>query len=363
MPKKQDSSKQSASSASKAITQPHDYFFKKVMGNPLAVAEFLKEYFPAIANKVDPGSLTPVDGTLISPDLQEKRTDLIYHATFQEKPGYLYFLLEHQSSPDYLMPLRLMEYFLQIIRRDLTLQGKKKKKIFPIVYPCVIYNGKKPYPYTTSFCEMFADPQFVQEIITNPFRLIDLAKTPDEELSKLPLIGFMHMLLKHAAERDVVTLIRKLSSMIKLLENANQLDLLEAGVYYLVATNQSDASFNNIFHEFQQHITPSTQEHVMTIAEKLIQEGKQKGRQEAMTIAEKLIQEGKQKGRQEGRQEGQKEGELTLLLRLLKRRFGIEAIEPYLKRIHQANCDQLSKWGENLMDAVRVEDVFFLNSH
>jgi len=302
------------------------------MGNPLAVAEFLKEYFPEIATKIDPGSLRPTDGTLISSDLQEKRTDLIYHATFEEKPGYLYLLLEHQSSPDAMMPLRLMEYFLQIIRRDLSLQKKKKKKIFPIVYPCIIYNGKKPYPYTTSFCEMFADPQLVAKIITNPFRLIDLTKIPDEELAKSPFIGFMHMLLKHAAERDVVALIRQLSSIIKFLETANQLDLLEAGVYYLVATNPSDASFNNIFHEFQQHINPPTQEHVMTIAERLIQEGRQ-------------------------------EGELTLLLRLLKRRFGIEAIEPYLKKIHQANCDQLARWGENLMDAARVEDVFLLRSH
>ena len=178
MSKKQNASKKSDPSLLKAITQPHDYFFKKIMGNPLAVAEFLNEYFPAIAEKVDPGSLKPIDGTLISSDLQEKRTDLIYHATFQQKPGYLYFLLEHQSSPDDLMPLRLMEYFLQLIRRDLTLQGKRKKKIFPIVYPCVIYNGKKPYPYTMSFCEMFADPELVRTIITNPFQLIDLAN-PD----------------------------------------------------------------------------------------------------------------------------------------------------------------------------------------
>lgn len=176
---------------------------------------------------------------------------------------------------------------------------------------------------------MFVNPKLAKEIITNPFRLIDLSKIPDEELMKAPFAGFMQMLLKHTAKRDIIDLIRKLSKMIKTLEESNQLDLLEAGVYYLVATGKNIIPLDEVFHEFQKHITLPTQEHVITIAEALIQEGRQ-------------------------------EGELSLLLKQLKRRFGIKAVEPYLKRIHQANCDQLSQWGENFVDAANLEDIFLI---
>lgn len=146
------------------------------------------------------------------------------------------------------------------------------------------------------------------------------------------------MLLKYAAERDIVALIRKLSSMIKLLETANQLDLLEAGVYYLVATNQSDASFDNVFHEFQQHITPPTKEYVMTIAERLIQEGRQSG-----------VLEGIQKG------------EASLLIKLLNRRFPNDLTDRHLYLIHEADTETLSEWGESLINAECIEDVFKFN--
>ncbi|MBX9578227.1 MAG: Rpn family recombination-promoting nuclease/putative transposase [Chthoniobacterales bacterium] len=344
MPKKPNSSPSSDDSPSNSITHPHDRLFRKFMSNPLAVVEFLKEYFPSVAEKVDPGSLRPVDGVLIGKDLQEQRTDFLSHATFQGNPGYLYLLVEHQSTPDRLMPLRMMEYFFQIIRRDL--QGKDEGAPFPIIVPCIIYNGKKPYSYTTSFFKMFANPELAKSIVSNPFPLTDLSQIPDKELKKAPLIGFMNMLLKHAAEQDAIALVRELSPIIKFLEKANQLDLLEAGVYYLVTVNKNDVAFQDVFKEFQKHITPRTQEHVMTIAESLIDEG---------------LQKGLQKGRQEGRQEGLQEGEATLLIKLLKRRFGVDAVERYLMQIRQADSEQLSRWGENFIDAQSIEDVFSYN--
>jgi flagellar biosynthesis/type III secretory pathway protein FliH len=65
------------------------------------------------------------------------------------------------------------------------------------------------------------------------------------------------------------------------------------------------------------------------------------------------IQEGIQKGIREGRQEG----EAALLLRLLERKFG--RIDPKTrKRVQSADAERLLDWGERVLTAERLEDVF-----
>ncbi|HHF0526761.1 TPA: Rpn family recombination-promoting nuclease/putative transposase [Legionella anisa] len=41
---------------------------------------------------------------------QESEVDVLFKTTIDNKKAYLYFLLEHQSKPDPLMPFRLLKY-------------------------------------------------------------------------------------------------------------------------------------------------------------------------------------------------------------------------------------------------------------
>ena len=89
-----------------------------------------------------------------------------------------------------------------------------------------------------------------------------------------------------------------------------------------------------------------------------IEEGKQIGIQEGKRIG---IQEGKQigirEGRQEGRQEGRLEGEVEFFLRLLERKFG-PADEITQTRIKSADSQTLLRWGERILVAQTIEEVF-----
>lgn len=68
-----------------------------------------------------------------------------------------------------------------------------------------------------------------------------------------------------------------------------------------------------------------------------------------MTFAERLIA----KGRQEGRQEG----EIRLLRRQLQQRFG-DLPAWVEERLKEGILDDLEHWGERVLDAVILEDVF-----
>lgn len=69
------------------------------------------------------------------------------------------------------------------------------------------------------------------------------------------------------------------------------------------------------------------------------------------------MQRGMQQGMQQGMQRGMLQGEGILLRRLLTRRFDplSDAIEA---RLANANTDQLEIWGDRILDAKSLDDVF-----
>ena len=63
-----------------------------------------------------------------------------------------------------------------------------------------------------------------------------------------------------------------------------------------------------------------------------------------------------QEGQEEGRQEGRQEGELTIILRLLGRRFATLP-EPLVERLRQMDAGQLEAFSEVLLDARNLDDI------
>jgi hypothetical protein len=89
----------------------------------------------------------------------------------------------------------------------------------------------------------------------------------------------------------------------------------------------------------------------ITTAERLgIEQGLRLGVQQG-------VQQGIQQGVQQGIQQGIQQGEATLLIRLLQRRFG-NIPAHYLELIQQASSDLLLLWGERVLKAVTVEEIF-----
>jgi predicted transposase YdaD len=75
------------------------------------------------------------------------------------------------------------------------------------------------------------------------------------------------------------------------------------------------------------------------------------------SLSDEWKAEARRVGLQEGRQQGLQEGELTLLLRLLRKRFG-ELPEWVRARLEQASIEQLEHWGEQLLQADSLEALF-----
>ena len=53
----------------------------------------------------------------------------------------------------------------------------------PLIYPCIFYNGERQYNLSTDFFDLFGQhKEEMKELLTNPFKLIDIMAIPDNEL-------------------------------------------------------------------------------------------------------------------------------------------------------------------------------------
>ena len=331
------------SSTSETLT-PHDHYFRTSISNPRLALEFLQSHLPVnILELVDLKSLKLQSETFIDEELQKSIVDALYSVNFQGKPGYFYFLIEHQSESQVLMPLRILEYFTKIFRMH---SKKYKTNRLPLIYPFVIYNGKEPYRHQTDFFELFEDPELARKMIFQPFDLIDLSQVVDEDLKKLPLVGMMKFFLKHARARDLLSESCKafIKFFIEVAEARNEIELVTTGYYYFLNTQEKKEA---VFKVFQEILSEKNKSKIMTIAQQLKQEGRQEG-----------LQTGLQKGRQEGLQTGRQEGQSSLLSKLLNHRFPRAVTAKYLTLINSADGETLSIWGERLLDATSIEEVF-----
>jgi len=94
---------------------------------------------------------------------------------------------------------------------------------------------------------------------------------------------------------------------------------------------------------------PQEEQGMTRLTERLLEQGKQQG-----------LHQGMQQGLHQGIQQGMQQGELTVLSRLLVRRFGPLAPE-IEQRLRQAGIEELERWAENVLDAKTLDDVFSLH--
>ena len=167
------------------------------MSNPKVAEEFFKENLPEKFKKaLDFSSLKLTQDSFIDDGLKLQEADLLYSANFNDHPGFLYLLFEHASSPQELLPFRIIKYMIAIMDKHLKTNATR---VLPLVYPIILYNGKKPYSYSMDLFDLFhgGEKELAKESLTSPYHLIDLTQVPDEELQKFLYFGTMAMTLKH----------------------------------------------------------------------------------------------------------------------------------------------------------------------
>ena len=123
------------------IHQPHDKLFKIVLEEKKQVVELLNKILN-LDIKIKESDIEKYKNEYINNMFQSRKADIVY----KMKEKDIFFLIEHQSKIDYNMPVRILEYEVEIIRE--AIRGRnmtKENHILPSVIPIVIYTGNKKW--------------------------------------------------------------------------------------------------------------------------------------------------------------------------------------------------------------------------
>ncbi len=141
-------------------SRPHDKYFRSVFSNPANATSLLRAHVPgSLARTLKWSTLTLLPGRFVSPDWRDSEADLLFSVerATGATPVLVYVLLEHQSSPDRWMPLRLLNYCVQIWLRWRNRQEEERG--LPLIVPLVLYQGADPWQYNREFAEFFANAE------------------------------------------------------------------------------------------------------------------------------------------------------------------------------------------------------------
>jgi hypothetical protein len=120
---------------------PHDLFARYAFGQPeRAAAELRAVLPPRVVSQVDWSTLQQESGSVVDPELRETESDLLFSARLRGgRPLLFYVLLEHQSSVDRWMALRMLRYVVRQLEH--WRKANPESEGLPVVVPLVMYHG------------------------------------------------------------------------------------------------------------------------------------------------------------------------------------------------------------------------------
>lgn len=176
----------------KVSQTPHDAVFRQMLMHQAVAKDFLQLYLPAPFLAIcELDSLQLISGSFVEEDLRASYSDILYSLRTRHGPGYVYALIEHQSTPDKLMAFRLLRYALAAMQRHLD----AGHDTLPLVVPILFYHGKvSPWPWARNWQQLFADPALAKALYSNDFPLVDLTVMPDNQIARHRRMAMLELL-------------------------------------------------------------------------------------------------------------------------------------------------------------------------
>ncbi|EAB4924598.1 Rpn family recombination-promoting nuclease/putative transposase [Salmonella enterica] len=266
----------------------HDGLFKFFLREPDTARDFLAVHLPAdIRAQVRLDTLKLEPGSFVDQTLRELHSDVLYSVETEEgHAGYIYCLLEHQSTADRMMAWRMMRYSMAVMDAHL----KKGNDTLPVVVPLLFYQGTvRPYPYSTDWMDCFDAPALAREVYSRPWPLVDVSVMEDSDLQSHRRMALLELVQRDIRRRDAASLLRDVVQLIRLAGNSRE--QVEAVLCYIIYNGMTNESITPFLYELAGEI-PEYKELIMgTIAQQLKEEGIQQGiEQERLAAQQKLLE-------------------------------------------------------------------------
>jgi predicted transposase/invertase (TIGR01784 family) len=268
---------------------PHHALFKAAFGQPDLARSELELVLPIeIQAHLDLATLEASPGSFVDEDLRHAHTDLLYRVkTRTDGEALVYLLMEHQSTFDEHMPLRLLRYMVRVWDRWERDHPKAK---LPIVLPVVLQHDRDGWRATPEFASVLdASPEMLAAV--GPFQplfrfvLDDLAPLSLEALAsrKLHALALL-VLMAFWASRSLGRLqdaAPRMATIISELARDTRASMLPTQLYvYLLRDTPADIEPRDVRAILEQIAGPRGKEEIVNLGERLIEQGRAEGQAE-----------------------------------------------------------------------------------
>ncbi|EGQ7958005.1 Rpn family recombination-promoting nuclease/putative transposase [Vibrio vulnificus] len=292
----------------KTPTSIHDGLFKSFLTVPETAEDFLNIHLPEHIKQIcNLDTLQLQSGSFLEEELVPYYSDVLYSMETDSGVGYVYALIEHQSSPDKHMGFRMMRYAIAAMKQHLDAGNDT----LPLVVPLLFYHGRtSPYPYSTNWLDEFENPEIAKALYSQDFPLVDVTVISDDEIIRHKRVALLELVQKHVQQRDLLDFTDTLVTLLlERLITTNQLDSL---VEYLLRVGET-SNLEGLMRTLAQQV-PEHEERFMTVAEQLEARGREQGLKQGLKQG---LEQGRQEGEEFGRQEGQQAAKLAIAKRML----------------------------------------------
>ena len=286
----------------------HDYGYKKLFSNKTIFRQLLETFVgEEWVKELNFDDCETLDKSFISDHYKETESDIIYRVKIRNQPVFIYVLLEFQSTVDYFMGLRVLNYLTNFYMDYIQTNTSVKK--LPGVFPIVLYNGDRSW--------------------SAPVNISDLIESiPD--LGRFGLNFEYFKIAENEFTVDSLLKIRNIVSTLFLAERNCESELLLQELLSVFDNEDDKIAISLLFNWFQQLWEHGRIDQDKYHSMERVYNTKEEVKNMLITSIQKekklFFQQGKHEGKREGKREGILEGKMEIAKEMLSEGFEIEII-------------------------------------
>ncbi len=337
-----------------ASPHTHDYLAKLYLGEPILFGDFLVNYGdPLLISRLNLRKLRREPADAVSGKLTERLGDLRYRCEFLggRLPLEAFVFLEHQSTPQRHIPLRILGYLFDAYTN--LLAQLKKGALLPYPLAIVLYHGKMPWKGPLTMRELIGVPKGLNPFILDyPLLLVDVARMDPDRLKGSPVLRALLAALGASAHGDFEQRFPMIMENLATSEKNPLLrDRMDAMTHYAITRCHTRSSYRVVSSAYEQAFgMKEGNKMAKSLLEQLLDQGRAEGMEMTKTLRDQLVEKGRaegmemaktlrdqlvEKGRAEGMEKGRVEGMEIVAIKILSSRFDKvpASLEKMLKQV------------------------------
>jgi Putative transposase, YhgA-like len=344
---------------------------KLLLENPANVRDLLRIAIGDLVKSIDFDGMQRIQTTFVARDYRHVESDVVLTAPRKADKGkrirkslLVYILIEHQSHPDPMMPLRMLDYSVQVFKHQLrdvkTGRTSPAKVRLDPVLPVVFYTGIRRWEIIGKLSDLIESPGPFERFtpLLEPVFLNLPAIDPAILESEGGFFGHVLRLVqqRRARPEDFKRSLDRAAEHLEVMRGEDRDRWLEMLSYLLALVYHERGESERA--SFQERI----EESVTTASER--RELNEMEKSYAQVLMEQGEKKGEKRGEKRGEKKGEEKGEIRAtqrnLSRLLEKQFGTLPDDVVTKIKATRDLTQLETWLDRFVRAESLADVGIL---